>query len=168
VIEIVPARLVHVGPIATRMREADRIECAALGRTPKEGLRIGLRTSLAPLTALVDGQAEAMLGIVPGSLIRGSGTAWMLATDAMYRQRRALVAFGRDVLSWLAADFREVGNIVAADNERAIRFLRFLGFRVGGSAEVHGGVAFVRFRMAGRARAFPGKGRLPVRDKPAL
>lgn len=129
------------------MRAADKLECAALGRTPKDGLRSGLRDSLAPLTVLVDGRPEAMLGLVPDSLLKGSGIVWMLATDALYAQKRGLVSFGRDVLDWLAADFREIGNIVSAENERAIRFLRFLGFHVGGPIEVHGGVAFVPFRL---------------------
>ncbi len=129
------------------MRAADRMECAALGRSPKEGIRIGLRTSLAPLTVLVDGRPEAMMGIVPGSLLAGTATVWMLGTEEMYRQRRALVSYGRDVLEWLCDGLHEVSNIVSVDNDRAIRFLRFLGFHVGGAVQHHREVAFVPFTL---------------------
>jgi hypothetical protein len=71
----------------------------------------------------------------------------MLGTDEMYLQRRALVTWGSEVLEWLSDGFKEVSNIVSADNARAIRFLRFLGFHVGGSVQVHGGVAFVPFSL---------------------
>lgn len=143
---LVPARLTHVGVIASRLRECDRIECIALGRLPKEALRIGLRTSLKPLTVLVDDRPEAMLGVMPLSLMRGSGLVWMLGTEAMYRQKRALVSLGPDVLAWISDGMRDLSNIVAADNVRAIRFLRHLGFHVGGPVQQHGGVAFVPFR----------------------
>lgn len=150
-VEIVPARLTHVGPVAARMREADRLECIALGRLPKEALRIGLRTSLKPLTVLIDGRPEAMLGVMPLSLIKGSGLAWMLGTEDLYRQKRALVTWGPEVLGWIADGLRDLSNIVSAENDRAIRFLRFLGFHVGGPVQVHGGVAFVPFHMKQRA-----------------
>lgn len=146
-IRIVPARLVHVGPIASRLREADRQECIALGRLPKEALRIGLRTSLHPLTVVIDGRPEAMLGVMPLSLMRGSGLIWMLGTDALFGCARAFATIGPMICEMFREDFRELGNIVAVDNHRAIRVLRHLGFHVGGTMEWHGGVAFVPFRM---------------------
>lgn len=146
-VDVVAARLTHVGPVASRMRDADKLECAALGRTPKEALRVGLRSSLAPLTILVDGRPEAMMGVVPGSLLAGTGMIWMLGTDAMYRQPRALVARGPRVLAWLCEGLHDLSNIVSVDNARAIRFLRFLGFHVGGAVQHHGGVDFVPFTL---------------------
>lgn len=146
-VELAPASLVHVGPIASRMREADRIECRALGRSPKEALRIGLRTSLNPFTALVDGRPEAMMGVMPVSLLKGEGLVWMLGTDAVYGQGRALLRLGPKVLRVIGGGLPQLGNIVSAENRRAIRFLRYLGFHVGGPAQVHGGIAFVPFHM---------------------
>lgn len=130
------------------MREADRLECAALGRTPKSALRMGLLTSLHPVTVKVDGRPEAMLGVMPLSLLGGTGVPWMLATDRMYECGRALVGLGPLIVDTMADDFRHLENIVAAENKRAIRFLRWLGFIVAGNAEIHGGVAFVPFHLS--------------------
>jgi hypothetical protein len=77
-IELVPASLKHVGPIATRMRAADVEEVGAMGRTPKQALRLGLRASVDCMTVLIDGRPEAMLGLTPKNLLEGEGMAWML------------------------------------------------------------------------------------------
>jgi hypothetical protein len=146
-VELVLARLTDVGPIASRMRAADRIECRALGRTPKEGLRIGLRMSLKPITVMIDGRPEAMLGAVPSSLIGGKALVWMLGTNELYRQARAFALLGPRVIADMLATFRELENIVSVDNAPAIRFLTHMGFHVGGTAQHHGGVAFVPFRL---------------------
>lgn len=150
-IEAVSARLTHVGPIAGRMREWDRTECAALGRSPKEGLRIGLRTSAKPVTILIDGRPEAMLGVVTNSLLDRSGTIWMLATDEIYRRKRELVTFGPLIVDELIQGYREVGNVVAVENEKAVRFMRRLGFIVGGEVKTYRGVRFIPFRSSGSA-----------------
>lgn len=147
-VELRPARLTHIGPIATRLREADRIECAALGRTPKQALRIGLIASLNPITVLIDGRPEAMMGVMPTSMMSGSGVVWMLGTEALYDHKRAFLALGPHVVDAMLDDFRRLENIVSADNARAIRFLRWLGFIVGGNAEMHSGVAFVPFHKS--------------------
>lgn len=146
-VELVLSRLVDVGPIASRMRAADRVECAALGRTPKEGLRIGLRMSIKPITVLIDGRAEAMMGAVPTSMIGGKALVWMLATDEVYHHPRAFALLGPRVIADMLATFRELENIVSVENERAIRFLTHIGFHVGGSVQHHRSVAFVPFRM---------------------
>jgi len=146
-IDLVAARLTDCGPIASRMRAADRIECAALGRTPKEGLRIGFRMSLKPLTVLIDGRPEAMMGAVPVSLIGGTGLVWFLATDVVGDHARVFALLGpRIVADWLST-FRELSNIVAVENTKAIRLLRHLGFMVGGKLEFHRGCAFVPFKL---------------------
>lgn len=137
------------------MRTADRIECHALGRTPKEGLRIGLRMSIKPLTVLIDGRPEAMMGAVPMSLIGGKAIVWMLATDEVHGHARAFALLGPRVIADMLATFRELENIVSADNARAIRFLAHMGFHVGGTVQHHGGVAFVPFHMERAIQAVP-------------
>lgn len=122
---------------------------------PKEGLRIGLRMSLKPITVLIDGRPEAMLGAVPVSLIGGKALVWMLATDEVYRHPRAWALLGPRVFADMLGTFRELGNIVAADNVRAIRFLVHMGFYVGGTVQHHGGVAFVPFHMRRAIQAVP-------------
>ena len=147
-IELVNARLTHVGPIATRMREHDRIECQALGRTPKEGLRIGLRMSLRPLTVLVDGRPEGMMGAVPLSMIGGRAVAWMLGTPELYRHPRAWALLAPRVIEDMLGTFQSLENIVSLRNRSAIRFLTHMGFRFGDKVQERGGVEFVSFSLS--------------------
>jgi hypothetical protein len=147
-VELVHARLVDVGPIASRMRNPDRLECAALGRTPKEGLRIGLRMSLKPITVMIEGRPEGMLGAVPVSMIGGRAIVWMLGTSELYRYPRAWALLGPRVIADMLETFRSLENIVSADNVKAIRFLAHMGFHVGGTSKLHRGVPFVPFRIA--------------------
>lgn len=154
-IELVPARLTHVGPIATKMREADRKECWALGRTPKEALRLGILTGEHTLTALDDGIPAAMMGLHIMSLLSGSAAPWFLGTNRVFMHPRELLCTGRRILSWWKAEFPHLENIVSVENGRAIRLLKHWGFEVGGREEMHRGVAFVPFRAIQEAEPRP-------------
>lgn len=146
-IELVPASPVHVGPIATRMREMDRLECAAMGRTPKQALRAGLMASDDCVTALVDGRPEAMFGRVIESALGGRGTPWMLGTDEIYRHPRAMLSVGPQIIAGWRDSTPYLSNIVAVRNVRAIRVLRAWGFTIWEEVILTAGVEFVRFSM---------------------
>jgi hypothetical protein len=141
------------------MRQIDREECEAMGRSPKEGLRIGLRTSLSAFTA-VDGHRTpvAMLGVVSTGLISRRGLVWLLGTDEVYRSGRALLDLGPKVIAYWLETFETMENVVSVKNGRAIRLLTWWGAHVGGEVREHGGVSFVPFRfergaIQGRRRA---------------
>lgn len=151
-IELVAARLTHCGPISSRMREADRVECAALGRTPKEAVRLGLVSSIDPVAVLADGQPAAVFGVMPVSMISGEGVVWLLGTERFYDCRRAMLRIGPQIIAGMMRDFRSVSNIVSTDNVRAIRFLRWLGFSVSSEVETHRGVAFHPFSLSRDSR----------------
>jgi hypothetical protein len=146
VISLVPASLVHVGPIASRMREWDKREAAAFGRSPKEALRIGLSASLWAYTALVDGRPEAMLGLTPVSLIEGRGVPWMLGTDAIYAHPREMLRGVGPMIAGMQADCRLLENWVATGNARAMRFLRGCGFSFYETRDI-GGLEMRRFGL---------------------
>ena len=129
------------------MRNVDRLECHALGRTPKEGLRLGLRLSIKPLTVMIEGRPEGMLGAVPVSMIGGKAIVWMLGTPELYRYPRAWALLGPRVVADMLETFRSLENVVSADNEKAIRFLAHMGFHVGGASKLFRGVPFVPFHM---------------------
>lgn len=144
-VEVRPARLTDVGPIANAMRAMDRMECEAFGRTPRQALRAGLLNSEEAWTALVDGRPAAMFGCVVVSAIGGVGSPWMLGTDAVYRHGRELLRWGPAFLSRMVDSTPSVSNLVSAFNARAIRLLRAWGFSVGSEAILIGGVPFYRF-----------------------
>lgn len=130
-IEIVGARPQHVGTIARRMRQADRVECAALGHSPKDALRHGLVASSIAWTAKVDGRAEAMFGAAPISTLEGRGRVWMLMTDAAEQHRKALLRLGWRYTQALHDHYPILENYVHAHNDRTIRWLARLGYAIG-------------------------------------
>lgn len=147
---MVPASLLHLGPIAVHMRAADRQECTALGKTPKQALRLSLRTAFEAATALVpDGTPVAMLGVTADNLLLGSAIPWFLGRDEVFDYGRDLVALGPKIIGrWLEV-FTVLENIVSADNDRAIRLLRRWGAQLGHRpSEHHSGVEFVPFRFS--------------------
>lgn len=130
-IEVVPASAAHIGTIGTRMREIDKIECSWAGHTPKDALRLGLRSSLVAFTVKVDGRAEAMFGVVTTSFLYGEGAIWMLLTDVGEKQHKALVRLGKLYTDSFMRHYNLLRNYVHADNHKAIRWLTRLGFVVG-------------------------------------
>jgi len=127
----------HVGPIATRMRDIDKLECRTFGMGPKAALRHGLLYGDA-WTVLIDGKAEAMFGVVAVNMIDGRGRIWLLMTDKAAAQHRALVRLGARYTEALHRHFAILQNDVHADNVRAIRWLTRLGYYVGPVDVVNG------------------------------
>lgn len=144
-VSVVPAERRHINAVANRMRDIDREECEAMGRTGKQSLRIALTTSATAWTALVDGRPEAMFGLVVEDLISGIGTPWFLGTDEVYRHGRELLARGPTFISQFGDSSRHLRNVVSARNRRAIRLLQRWGFTVDEEEVTVRGVAFRRF-----------------------
>ena len=137
-IEIVPARFTHIGPIASRMRDIDCLECRTMGHTPKGALRSGLAQATCAWTAMIDGKPEAMFGASTISLIDGHGRPWMLMTDEAVKQRVALIRLGRIYTAAMHRHYVLLHNWVHADNSVAIRWLARLGFGIGGVEVMNG------------------------------
>ncbi len=147
-VEVVPARVTHIGPIASRMREIDRIECEAMGHGPKQALRQGFMLSDRCWTALVDGRPEAMFGSVTQSAIDRRAIVWFLGTDEVYRHGRILRSWGPGLVRRAVPDGWTGANLVSADNAKAIRLLRAWGFSISHEAQIHGGVPFLPFSIS--------------------
>lgn len=130
-IEIVSARQTHIGPIAARIREIDRLECEIAGGTPKDMMRVGLMNGEVAFTALVDGRPEAMFGVIPTCMVEGRGRVWMLMTDDAMTHRRAILRFGVIYTAALHRYYAVLENHVHARNDAAIRWLSRLGYAVG-------------------------------------
>lgn len=137
-IEVVPATLAHVGPLARTMREIDRHECAIAGHTPKQALRLSLNGSAVAWTVKVDGKVVAMFGVSPVNTLTGEGCPWLLMSDAATKQARALLVLGSSYSVRLNRVFPVLRNVVHADNVVAIRWLRRLGYTVGPVVDMRG------------------------------
>ena len=147
-IEVVPAKPSHVGTLARRLREIDKLECQIMGHTPKEALRTGLLGSTIAWTVMIDGQPEAMMGATPISFVEGRGRAWLLMTDVAQRHAVTLVRLGRIYTEALHRHFPILENFIHADNVRTIRYLSRLGYAIGSVDVIRGHAMrpFVRHR----------------------
>lgn len=148
-VRLVPASIVHIGPLALNMRAVDRRECAAFGRNPKQALRISLRTSLHALTALSpEGMPVCMFGVCAADMATGKGIPWLLASDELFEYSTDLMRLGPKALRWWGETFSLLENVIAADNHRAIALLERWGFIVGSDRQTIGGVEFRPFALA--------------------
>lgn len=142
---LVAAESAHIPALAARMRHADKLEVGAFGRTPETALRGGLRASLWALTALVDDEPHAMMGVSPVNMIEGVGCPWMLGSERVYSHARDLARYGPGIIAEMRSGFERLENVVHVGNVRALRFLRHFGFTISDERETHGGLEFVRF-----------------------
>ena len=130
-VEIVPARDWHAEAIAWNPREADVAELAALGTTPLEAMRNGLRVSREPMTGFVDGQPVCMFGASPFSILGGIGIPWLIGSLAMdsMTAHKALLRESRKAFARMREEFPSMlFNAVDDRNEAAKRWLAWLGF----------------------------------------
>lgn len=127
------------------MRDADRLEVGAFGKTPETALRHALASSVWALTALVDDTPEAMMGVSPKSMIEGIGVPWMLGSEKIYDHARDLVRYGPAIIGEMRRGFERLENVVHQENHRALRFLRHFGWTISDTPETIGGLDFVRF-----------------------
>jgi hypothetical protein len=149
-VELVAATPDHIAPVAERMREWDRIEAGAFGYSSAVALRMGLAGSVDCFTALVDGTPEAIMGLMPKSLVAAEGSPWLLGTEVVYANPRAMLALGPKVVALWSDSTPNMAGLVAAGNDRAIRYLRRIGFTIGEEPTMTGGVDFVTFTMERR------------------
>lgn len=144
-ISIHPAEAGDIPALARGMRPWDVRECAVFGFSPEKALRYSLAGSLMAWTARLDGDPVAMFGCAAVSLIEGTGRPWMLGTEAVYGQGRALVRLAPGYVERMRERFPRMDNLIHRDNVRALRLLRRLGFQVEPEAQDVGGEPMVRF-----------------------
>jgi hypothetical protein len=145
---MVPASLIHVGPLARRMRAVDQAECRAFGYEPKAALRHSLAASMHAWTALAeDGEPLCMLGVQAISLVSSRGSPWLLGTDRLFDYPRDLVLLAPYFIWHWHRTFRVLENNVSADNDRAIRLLRKWGAMISDEPFKQRGLEFLRFRF---------------------
>jgi hypothetical protein len=137
-VDYVPASPSHVGPIANRMREIDKLECRIAGHSPKDAIRLSLAGSARAWTAKAEGRPIAIFGVSPISLLGGEGSPWLLLTNEAMKYRKAL---WRDVKAFheiMHSDYPILSNVVHDENAVAINWLRRLGYSIGEPFDMRG------------------------------
>jgi len=131
--EVVPASILHVRPLAKRMRAASAASVAGYGFNPREGLRRSFVNSHHCRTALVDGRPIAMWGLI-GPLLAGETFAWVVLTEEAAEIPFSVVREARRALATAAESYETVRAAIFPDDAGAIRFATFMGFVEDGRA----------------------------------
>jgi hypothetical protein len=127
----IPASSEHIGTIAERMREADRLEVyAASGKAPEEALAFSLRKSSIARTWVIDGRPEMMFGVGDLNVLAGVGAPWLLGTDAVLAHQMEFLRQSRKWRNQLLRRYSTLNNFVDVRNDVSVRWLRWLGFNV--------------------------------------
>ena len=130
--QIITALPGHIGPIGQNVREADKLEFAANMRTAEQVMTAGLKISTVAWTGLVDDVPVCMFGVAPvGSIfIAEYGRPWMVGTRLLDDVAVLFLRRCRGQIKEMLDLYPVLSNYVAASNTQAIRWLRWLGFKV--------------------------------------
>lgn len=150
--EIIPATVDHIAHIAANMRQGDRAELAAIGRSPESSLWASLKVSRVAWTGTIDGVPVCMFGVAPSAMITPrKGRPWMLGTAALDDHAILFLRRCRPAIKEMLAHYPELENYVAGSNEKAIEWLRWMGFAVGPGTVAVGlkKIPFLKFTLGG-------------------
>lgn len=123
------AKLRHVGMISARLRDADREEIMALYGDCRKAIRYCFMVSCIRRVAFVDEEIAAMWGVT-GTLLSPIANVWLVTTPAIERIPFSFAREARRELAEIMETHDVVRGHVFAGYERAIRFMRLLGFDV--------------------------------------
>jgi len=132
IVSVFPATCYSVEDVLPRIRESDRIEGEAQSGLPfAVAVRRSVESSSIAMAFCIGGRVEALAGVAPGG---GSvGVPWMVATPLPFtgpRWRRAVARYGLRCTAMFQRRYPVLANYVHAEHDEAIRFLRWLGYRI--------------------------------------
>lgn len=119
-----------IDALVAGMRQQDIDEMHALGHTDLRAVvQKGVDTSTWSLTALVDGQVACIFGVAPvGTMLDPRGVPWMLGTELVPQNRRALARLAPGYIRTMLRDYPHLLNLVHAHNTVAVSWLKRIGF----------------------------------------
>jgi hypothetical protein len=134
---------------ALEMRRADREEVEALtGRDPREVLVESVERSAMAWAGLADGQLVCLFGVVPLSLVGITGVPWLLGSDAVCSYSRQFLRRNKAFVGEMLREYPRLVNVVDARNDVSIRWLQWLGFKMGKPQPMGArGLPFIPFGM---------------------
>lgn len=116
-----------VEELVAKMRQADVAELSALAIPDfVERIHLSVKISTIRRTATVDGKLACIFGVTP--LDMTTGIPWMLGTDVVTANQRALMRMCRPYIQDMLLAYPHLINYVHAENQAAKRWLKRLGF----------------------------------------
>lgn len=142
--------MAHARELADHMRAEDRAEVEAMGHTPHEAMERALQVSGRDCYAmLIDGKVAAVGGVATFNLLARAGSPWLLTTVLVEKHPKEFYRITRQAVSILRDQFDYLVNLVDTRHEKAMRWLRRLGFHVEPQPIKINSVMFVRITMGG-------------------
>ena len=139
-IDIAPGNLAQVHQIIDSLRQIDVIELSVMGGDPAQKVLEGWSMSSYRGVFTADGEPVCVFGVVPSPFGDGDGVPWMVSTDTITKVPKAFLLASSGVVERMRTGFRDLRNATHKDNEVAINWLRWLGFRVSDEPVGPGGV----------------------------
>ena len=128
-VEVRVARPGDAAMVAGAMRAADVRELWRVAHyTPAHATEAALQVSDEAWCGTVDGVPACLFGLAWGP---GFRVPWLLGTDAVAANGRAFLRLNRPVVARWRAAWPSLRNMVDAENAVAIRWLEWLGARIG-------------------------------------
>lgn len=128
-IRVEPATRAHAERMAPHMRREDADEVRALGLSPRDGLLHSLDGSFLAEAAVVGDEVAAMWGACAETLAGGKAFVWMLGTDHVPRNAKALLRGSRSFIAHVHQFYPLLECLVDVRYYQAISWVRWLGFR---------------------------------------
>lgn len=125
--------LVDVLAIAPHMRREDIEEVISFGQSPTTALTYSWENSDDCAVVTIDGVIACALGVMRSGILGNSGMPWFLTTDVLnsFSAQKELLKHSPQVVSVFMNSYDKLHNYVDARYEKAIRWLKWLGFEVG-------------------------------------
>lgn len=133
--------------IAASARKADVLEMQRLGTTVEKAMTDGMEVSEWSATGLWQDEPVCMFGVNVINYLNGVGAPWMIGTEKLLTCEKAFLRRCRRVVEAMQMTCPNLINAVDAENEKAIQWLRWLGFEFHeGEEGLVNGHRFLMFR----------------------
>ncbi len=139
-VDVRPVQPADTAELAQNLREQDRAELDAAGHFDHlKTIQVSVEMSDWSRTALVNGRVACMFGVAPmGTVLDPRGVPWMLGTDLVPQNRRALARLAPQYIRAMLQTYPRLLNTVHARNTLAVRWLQRAGFALAPAHDVNG------------------------------
>lgn len=122
----------HIPYIVANIRKEDEQELwASACLTPMQALWKSYTASKISWTGVYDSKPVCMFGVATGSDLAGVGIPWMIGTQDLDHLAFAFLRRNKSKVKEMLTIYPRLMNYVDERNERAIKWLAWLGFKIG-------------------------------------
>lgn len=140
----------HIPLILSDMSPFVRAELEAIykGKTPEQVLELVFEHAAQAEVAFIDGELLCALGVTEDTLLSTTARPWLIPTQKIKdkRYKYVFLAASKRWVKHLLTKYTALENWGSASHDRAIRWLKWLGFQTG-EPVIYKGHKFIPYRM---------------------